>query len=255
MDIKNKKSIVISIIVILDMFVNIFNSVTTFEGEIGLLVVKGILLALCDMLLMFSIIELADKPVKSMLILTFAQVFTFVFELVDGATVNEAFSDMGILGIVVLIALAYHGVYAYKEANKDKVKQIGLKEKLLNTINYKRTIYSINFYARIVVYSMIASVILSTAGSETMELFNDNISFKLYSAIVLVIPALLVVGIITTSTLAYDLFIVKILLEIYTLYLLFSVGSFDVIQILYVVVEIIAITYAHLTAFGNKHSN
>lgn len=255
MNIKNKKVVVITIITILDMFVNILNSINTFECGIDLAVIKGILLALCDMLLLFSIIEVADKPVRSMILLTLSQAFTFIFELVDGATVSEAFTDMGIIGIIVLIALGYHGAEAYKKSNENAGKNIKTKEKIVNTVNYKRAIYSIKGYTRIVIYSLIISVILSTAGSEMMELFNDNISFRLYSAIVLVIPSLLVIGIITTSTLAYDLFTIKILFEIYTLYLLFSVGGFNIVQILYIIVEVIAIVYAYFTAFSNKHSN
>lgn len=249
MKIKNSKAVIIGVIAFLDMFINIFNNTGTAENGIGLAIICGVLLAICDMLTLFSIIEIADKPVLGMILLTLSQVTTLVYELVDGATLSEALTDMGVMGVVVVIALIYHAVTAYKKVKNDNKN---IKEKIINTVNYKRTIYNVKIYTRIIIYSLIVSVVLSLANSEILSTVNTNISFRVYSAFVLVLPAMLIIGIITTSYMAYDIFILKLFFEVYTIYLLASVGNFDFIQIIYIIVEVLAIMYAYFITFKNK---
>lgn len=253
MNIKDKKPIVMIVITLLDLFINIFNNVRTAETGVGMAVACGIVLALCDILLLFSIIEIANKPVLGMLLLTLSQLFTFIFELLDGATVSEAFTDMGVIGIVVMVALLYHVTTSYKEVSKDKQFVSTWKDKILNTLHYKRTIYNVKLYTRLIIYSLIISTTFSLAGSDMMQLFNDSISFRLYSAFVLIVPTLLIIGVITTSYIAYDIFVVKILFELYTIYLLASIGRFDFIQIFYIIVEVIAIGYAYFVTFSDNN--
>ena len=252
MKFKNSRAIVIGIISFLDVFINILNSVRTAENGMVLAVVCGLVLALCDMLLLFSIIEIADKPVLGMIMLSASQLFTFIYELLDGATLSEAITDMGITGIIVITALIYHSVLAYKKVKEHKEFVSTFKDKVLNTINYKRTIYNVKIYVRVIIYSLIVSAVMSLANSDMLNLMNTSASFKIYSAFVLVIPTMLILGIITTSYIAYDIFIVKIFFEIYTIYLLASVNNFDLIQITYIVIEIIAIMYAYFVTFRNS---
>lgn len=252
MDIKNKKAVVVAVITFLDLFVNIVNNVRIAENSIGVAVIGGILLALCDMLLLFSIIELANKPVLSMVLLTLAQTFTLIYSLFDEDTFVDACYDIGIMGVMVLSALTYHSVSAYKKVSKDKELVKTFKDKVKNTVNYKRAIYSIKIPVRIIIYSMIISSTLSLAGSDMLNVLNNSISFRIYSAFVLVIPSMLVLGIITTSYIAYDIFIAKILFEAYTLYLLVSIGKFDLVQIIYIIVEVIAIVYAYFVTFRDN---
>ena len=252
MKIKNSKAIVLGIISFLDIFINILNNVRTAENDMVLAVACGLILALCDMLLLFSIIEIADKPVMGIIMLFASQLFTFIYELLDGAIISEAVTDMGITGVIVVIALIYHMTVAYKEVKEHKEFVGTWKNKILNIINYKRTIYNVKIYVRIIIYSLIVSAAMSLANSNMLSLLNTSTSFKIYSAFVLVIPTMLVLGIVTTSYIAYDIFIVKIFFEVYTIYLLASVGSFDLIQTIYIVVEIIAIMYAYFVAFKNS---
>jgi hypothetical protein len=252
MKVKNSRAIVIGIISFLDVFINILNSVRTAENGMVLAVVCGLVLALCDMLLLFSIIEIADKPVIGMIMLSVSQLFTFIYELLDGATISEAATDMGITGIIVVTALIYHLVVAYKKVKENKEFIGTWKNKIFNIINYKRTIYNVKIYVRVIIYSLIVSAVMSLANSDMLNLMNTSASFKIYSAFVLVIPTMLILGIITTSYIAYDIFIVKIFFEIYTIYLLASVNNFDLIQITYIVIEIIAIMYAYFVTFRNS---
>lgn len=260
MRIKNSKAIVIAVITLLDFFINIYNNVTTTENYIWTAVLCGMVLALCDVLLLFSIIEIANRPVLGMILLTLSQTFTIVLNILDGAVISEAFEDVGVAGLAVIIALIYHTVAAYKEVGKDKESVTTFKEKVINTVKYKRSIYSVKLHVRFIIYSLIISTILSLAGSEMLSLVNNSVSFRIYGAFVLIIPTMLIIGIITTSYIAYDLFIVKIIFEIYTLYLLAGIGEFNIVQIIYIIVEAIAIIYAYFVTFidnvkkvGNKH--
>lgn len=252
MKVKDNKTIVIGIIALLDIVINILNNVRTAENGMVLAVACGLVLALCDMLLLFSIIEIADKPVLGMIMLSASQVSTFVYELLDGATINEAITDMGITGMFVFIAMVYHIGVAYRKVKEQKECISTWKDKIINTINYKRTIYSVKIYVRVIIYSFIVSAVMSLANNNVLNLINTSASFKIYSAFVLVIPTMLILGIITTSYIAYDIFIVKVFFEIYTIYLLASVGNFDLIQVIYIVVEIIAIMYAYFVVFRNS---
>jgi hypothetical protein len=51
---------------------------------------------------------------------------------------------------------------------------------------------------------------------------------------------------------AYEMMIFKIMLEIYTIYLLSTVNSMDYIQIVYIVIELIVITYSYAVVFRNE---
>lgn len=250
MKIKNKKTLIIGVITFLDMFINIYNNIRTAENGVALAIVCGVLLALCDMFTLFSIIEIANKPVLGMILLTISQVTTLIYELVDGATLNEALTDMGVMGVIVIAALVFHIVTAYKKVKTDKNVSVG--KKIVDTINYKRTIYNVKVYTRVIIYSLIISAVLSLANSNILSTVNTNISFRIYSAFVLVLPAMLIIGIITTSYIAYDIFILKLFFEVYTVYLLVSVGNFDFIQIIYIVVEVLAIMYAYFITFKDK---
>lgn len=251
-----KKKSIMGLIAVLDLLVNIVNKVRTIEnGSISLGIIAGATIALCDIMLLFTIIELANKPVLSMVLLSLSQGLRFIFMLLDGATLDEVYNDIGLTGILVIVALFYHAVHTYKEVSKNKELTKTLKDKVINTINYKRTIYSIKIHVRIILYSLIISSVLSLAGSETLVLMNDNISFRVYSAFVLVIPTVLILGIVTTSYIAYDIFLAKILFEIYTIYLLYSIGKFDFIQIIYIIVEIITVVYAYILCKREKAGN
>lgn len=250
MKIKNKKALIIGVITFLDMFINIYNNIRTAENGVALAVVCGVLLALCDMFTLFSIIEIANKPVLGMMLLTISQVTTLIYELVDGATLNEALTDMGVMGVIVIAALIFHMVTAYKKVKTDKNVSVG--KKIVDIVNYKRTIYNVKVYTRVIIYSLIISAVLSLANSNILSTVNTNISFRIYSAFVLVLPAMLIIGIITTSYIAYDIFILKLFFEVYTVYLLVSVGNFDFIQIIYIVVEVLAIMYAYFITFKDK---
>lgn len=250
MKIKNKKALIIGVITFLDMFINIYNNIRIAENGVALAIVCGVLLALCDMFTLFSIIEIANKPVLGMMLLTISQVTTLIYELVDGATLNEALTDMGVMGVIVIAALVFHIVTAYKKVKTDKNVSVG--KKIVDTINYKRTIYNVKVYTRVIIYSLIISAVLSLANSNILSTVNTNISFRIYSAFVLVLPAMLIIGIITTSYIAYDIFILKLFFEVYTVYLLVSVGNFDFIQIIYIVVEVLAIMYAYFITFKDK---
>lgn len=250
MKIKNKKALIIGVITFLDMFINIYNNIRTAENGVALAVVCGTLLALCDMFTLFSIIEIANKPVLGMMLLTISQVTTLIYELVDGATLNEALTDMGIMGVIVIAALIFHIITAYKKVKTDKNVSVG--KKIDDIVNYKRAIYNVKVYTRVIIYSLIISAVLSLANSNILSTVNTNISFRIYSAFVLVLPAMLIIGIITTSYIAYDIFILKLFFEVYTVYLLVSVGNFDFIQIIYIVVEVLAIMYAYFITFKDK---
>lgn len=254
MKIRNSKTMVMGIIAFLEIFINVLNNIRTAENSMWFAIVCGLVLALCDMLLLFSIIEIADKPVLGMIMLSASQISTFIYELLDGATLKEAITDMGIIGVIVVVALIYHMIVAYKKVKEHKEFIDTWKNKILNIINYKRAIYNVKIYVRIIIYSLIISAAMSLANGDMMNVLNSSISFRIYSAFVLIIPTMLVIGITTTSYIAYDILIVKIFFEIYTIYLLVSVGSFDLIQIIYIVVEIIAITYTHFISFRNTNT-
>jgi hypothetical protein len=252
---KKRKAVIVSIITFLEVLVSVYNCINSYSEEKGIVlaIIIGVLFAACECFQFYSIVEIAERPVIGVIMLAISQVFTFVYEVVTGATANEALNDMGVIGFIVIIAMLIHMIITNKIVNDKKNNnndKIGKRFK--NIIFYKRNLLKIKWYTRVIIYSLMITTVMSLANSEIVTTLNDSTTFRLYAALVLAVPTFLVFGILTTSYMAYEMMIFKIMLEIYTIYLLSTVNSMDYIQIVYIVIELIVITYSYAVVFRNE---
>lgn len=235
------------LIAVLDLVVNIYNSVTTYGS-----VVTGILLALCEITTLYALIDIACKPIRGLTMLVISQAFTLVYEVYDGATMSEAFSDMGIMGCIAVIALIGNIAGYVKEYKLIKEPETVIK-KYSRMLNYNRPLYSVKLTVRIIIYSLFIVAVNSLANSEILSTISNDILFRTYSSAVIVVPTFLLLGMTVTSYLAYEFFILKLFIEVYTLLSLEMINEFKPIQLLYIVVEVIAIVYAYYVSFKENN--
>lgn len=246
------KSIIISIITLLEMYINILNSLNTIEGNLFKQVIYGIILALCDIMILCSIIEINNKPIKGILIYLISQIFTVILQIMSGSKISEALIDMSLYGILLIVSLIFNIVKAKNKLITDNKYGETNRQKIYNILNYNRNIYKVKMIYRVIIYSNIITVVLAMANSGKLNTLHDNIDFKIYSSAVLLIPIFLTISIITTSYIAYEIFVLKIFVEGYTLYLLSTINKLDIIQVIYILTQLIVIVYAYYLCYKNN---
>jgi hypothetical protein len=252
---KRHKAVVLSIITFLEVVLSIYNYGKLYVEEKGIVIamLTGILFAACECFQFYSIVEIAERPVFGVIMLVFSQIFTFAYEIITGATTTEAMNDMGITGLIIVIAMLIHMIITNKNVNEKTKNKEKVGKRFKNIIYYKRNLINVSWYTRVIVYSLAITTVMSLANSEVVTTLNNTSTFRLYAALVLAVPTFMVFGILTTSYFAYEMMLFKILLECYTIYLLSTVvKGVDIVQIGYIIVEVIVITYSYMIAVSNK---
>lgn len=243
----NLKSIAL---VILLMFSIINDVITLVEG--GGSAFNGIILALCEFTLLMSLFSMVHSRVKSTGYLLVSQVLTFIYELLDGATVNEAMNDIGIIGILsVIVFILYvvltgsreevtlNGMNMYKvpfSGNESKLEQA--KEIIYRAFTKERKLYKINFVTRIILYSLMVTIVMSLSKSEALNTLNNDSLFRIYGSLALLLPLFMVILIIIDCKLAYDVFLFKIIMEIITIVEMSKMGTLTLNMVASLMIEV-----------------
>jgi len=212
------------------MVMNLLNK--AFYSSSGLdsqVIFSSLLFGLASAATYSALILIIDKPFIGLSVLCINYVATVIayYILGDG---QEALEENIIYALVVGVVLIVNYV-----SNKSKNSKT-------NLFTIERLCVKIPLPFKIILYSSMLTVIFLFTKTEQMNNFN-TLGFKIYGATVVLIPFYFTFGILTTSVVAFEMFIVKILIEAVTFGMLTSGSKFNFIMLLEIIAEIMIAIY------------
>lgn len=225
--------ITLAVALVLNIIDTEFNLVTAIIGTVT------------NTLVVMSYIVLLKKPLISILLLLASQLSTFIHILVEEKSIREAIDGVGVIGITIVIAflLWFYLIDRKVYTSKEKIK---IRERIKNISLYDRIPLKIPVWAKIMLYSMLSISLTSLAKSESFQVIGNSNLIRFYTAVVLLVPIYATLGILTTSELAYELYIIKVIAEATTVYILSSLGEQIIAPLIWIVIEVVVIVYTML---------
>lgn len=207
----------------------------------------GVLLGLVDVLTFSAYLLISRTPCIAELVLLISQIITFGYDMLAGATLNEATEDVGLAIILTFVAF----VVSLKLA-KTKGDEKNNIEKINNKLLYDRKIHSIKWYYKIIIYSIIIIAIMGLSNSETLTTYMSGTTWRAFAALTVLFPLIRMLSLLSTTTFAYEIFGLYIFTEIFTVYMQYKTGNFSVVEILFIIEETLVLLY---TAYRCKMLN
>ena len=195
-----------------------------------------------------SYVTLVNKPVIALILLLASKLFSVTYDLVTNNISSESF---GLIGFTVILGLIVHTIIIIK-TNKDKFNNLNYIDKLKTLINFERKPIKIKIWAKIIIYSTLITVIMQVSRSEIINSIFTYNKFNVYGAIAIVLPLIQDLGILTTSNITYELFLIQIIIETFTLYILYTVDSFDILHLVFVILKVIIYLYIMTKLSNNR---
>lgn len=195
-------------------------------------IASGILFGLASAFTYMALIIIIDRPFLGLEVLILNHVSTVGGYLIIGDS-QESVQESVIWALLIVLILLTNAVYRLANGKKEKL------------IEVKRTILKVSLPFKIMLYSSMLTVIFILEKTERFEIFH-NAWYKFYGAVVVLLPIYFMFGIMTTSIIAYDLFTVKILIEIISFVLVTDKSNFNLIMMLEIIAEIIIAVYWYL---------
>lgn len=238
---KIKPIFIISILVVISKIVyvfidnNISNDAST--NEYMSLILNIVLLSIVNICTLYSYIVLLKTPIKAILFIIGAQIVTLIHELLAGVTVEMALFDLGLTFIISIIMICIHwNSISKKIANE--ISHSKLQKRIVKIINYERKPIKINIFTRIIIYSlMISTVMIMTNNSSAMNTVASNTRTRLFASVATLLPLFTIFALLSTSRLAYEIYIVQIIMEILTIIYMYKLNIISYSSILALLAE------------------
>lgn len=185
-----------------------------------------------------------NEPIKALLVLLLGQVFTVTLDIYTGIEVGVAIQN-SLLPVAFIMVMLLIMVNSAKKNKENRT--------LKDIIKYKRYMLKAPWWSKIIIYSTFITVVSLTSQSKMMEDLGIMQQFRVYSALSVVLPTFQLLTIISLSNMAYEVYIFKIVMDIYTMYNLYKIDKLEIASILYLVIELIILIYGlSLIAQKNK---
>jgi hypothetical protein len=241
------EALVLFLICLILNLINLISSISTFSNS-WIAVMNGITLAMINFFTFVSYLGLEDRPVVTVLSIVLAQLSSFVNGLLNGYTVTATITNLGVVSILSIIALIVN-----IKVVSNKLKDIeNKKDKVKATVMFNRRTLRVKWYYKLIIWCIIVTSVMSLANSDMLSTLGNDIGIKVYGSLAVLIPTFLIIGILTTSDIAYDIINVYTLLELYTIYSLIMIGELTVITALYMILEVIIVVLINIRRYKRK---
>ena len=200
----------------------------------------GVMLGIVDTFTFSAYILISRTPVLAEAVLLFAQIITFVYDMFAGATFKEAIEDTGFSIMITFVAF----LIALKLAKVDTTKEKGLIGNIKNRILYDRKIHNIKWYYKIVIYSIIVTVIMNISNSSSLNTYISGTAWRAFAALTVVFQFIRVLSLISTTTFAYEIFGLYIVAEVFTVYMQYRVNNNVLVSVLFIIEEFVVLVYS-----------
>lgn len=181
---------------------------------------------------LYAYILLLDKPITALLSLLLAQIIAFIRDIIIGGSGN-AINNLGSQWLIIVISIIIHIIIVNKQ-----IKCESLKEKINSIINYERKPIKVYAWIRVIIYSMMVTTVMGFSRSEGIANAVSTPEMRIVGSVIVLLPTFIILAFITTSMIAYDIFVIEIIMEITVCIMLFIIGELTVPEILKLITEI-----------------
>lgn len=168
-------------------------------------------------------IAVVRRPLVSILLLLIVQTLHFCHDTVKHEYQQSA---LGITYILLIIASFIINSIIIK--NKSGNKNI----KLAELVTYDKPLNSIRPALHITVWSIFIALTMCISRTEPIAQYNLAPSFSIHAALSITIPAIIMIGILTSSTLILGAMVLGFIIEVYTVYQLWMVNELSTYQLI-----------------------
>jgi hypothetical protein len=205
---------------------------------------SGVMLGMIDVLTFSTYLLIARTPVLSNIILLIASSLTFVYDLISGATVREAADDMGVSILFCVIAIIIVSLFNKKNIVNTFDISDTKKDKLCKYILFDRKIHNIRWYYKIMMYSIMIVFIMTLSNSTMLNTYISGTDWRVYAALTVAFPFIKLISLLSTTTIAYEIYGLFILAQAFTVYMQAQTDKLDVVSLLFVIEQIIVLCYS-----------
>lgn len=244
MKIKHSKEIAFTVILIACIILNIIESQSLL----------GVILGVTNAIGIYVYILLLNKPVLAVGALCISNLLSIIYTIITSESSLQITNIIRLEDLLIILALLIHLNIADKKLSETNNEKSILK-RLKKDFIFERKPFKIPWWAKLIVYSTLVTVIMTVANSEIVEFLNKEAGFRLYGAIAVTLPLIELLAISTTSDIAYEIFGFKIIMEIYTLYMLYSINSLNIASIILIILEIIVFIYCFIKKVNKIENN
>lgn len=208
------------------------NIIGMFSSDVKQGVSTYILLSLSNAFSLSSLLILGKAPYLSIVQLFLSQLFVLISDIVNGLTVNESLSNIGVIEVFSSIALLIWFIVFWlkdKKANKNKIT---ISERVKNIVLYKRSILEVPLWGIFVVLCLVLTIFFNEINSATLEVFGSHTDLKILAAIGMILPTVSVIMHYSTTNLTYIFKALLIPFQIYTIYYMHIKHNIEIATIL-----------------------
>lgn len=233
MNVKNKeKTVLLLLISFTVLIINVINGV---NKELGLITM--ILSTILDTTLLFAYIELPKHPIRTISMILIRQIVALGQDVVIGLTVKEALEIDGGLLLVIIIVLAVRNYTT-------KIESEGIKERIIKLWNYEKQPLKMKWWVHIIIYSMLVTIVATVANNNYMQLFNDEITVRIYGALAIIFPIVELIAILTTSNISYEIIIIYKIIQTVTIIQLIQYNGLSLATALIYLAQLMVVAYS-----------
>ena len=243
LNIKKNDMIILLIIMIISVIVNTIYSYNNLNraGELG------IIIGIADTFLYGTYLLLVDTPVLAMCSLTIYELINLLYTaLVGGESLMNNIYDSLFLILVTITSILVNCCILKKKTKEDAKNKL----KISDYLNYNRKVYKVKWYYNIIIYSTIVIFIMNLSNSEFLATYLSGTVFRVYAALAIAIPYITFLGLISTTTLAYELFGIAILARILTLFIMKENGGYGIaLEAVYIILQVVILIISELKIY------
>lgn len=177
-------------------------------------IANTILLGLISYFSTYCYIQLLDYPVKALLSIILAQTITFINDLITTQDINHAIYVIGAQGILVVIAVIFH-IWFINGKLKSEKEKYKLREKVWMILNFHREPIKLPVWIYIITYSIIITTIANFSRTPGLDEILNSSTSQIYGALVVLLPTFKILSLISTTRLAYWIYLIYVALEIH----------------------------------------
>ena len=246
LNIKKNDIIILLLTMITSIVINIIYSYNNLNeaGELG------IIIGIADTFLYGTYLLLAETPILAMCSLVIYELINMLYTvLIGGDSLMNNIYDSLFLILLTIASLLINCCILKKKTKENNENKL----KIIDYLNYNRKVYKVKWYYKIIIYSTIVILIMNISNSEFLTTYLSGTTFRVYAAVAIAIPYITFLGLISTTTLAYELFGIAILARIFTLFIMKENGGYGIVlESTYIILQLVILVISELKIHGKS---
>lgn len=202
---------------------------------------SNVLSPLINMTILISYIFIQRKPIVGLMILSLAELINLLNDYVSSIDYGLGIADTQVLTLIVIFVTIVHmNMITSKLRKEDSFYEKNILKRFISVINYEKKPTRYKWYINIIMYSLLITIIMTSANNEVISMYGMVGMFKVYSAIALLLPIISILAMLTVSSMTYEILGFKVLMEIITVILIYNTntGSINVAEVIFILIEI-----------------